>query len=154
MFEIYRIMPGDSLEKISVNLGINVDELRRINGIIGDPILIPGTNLIIPNRSNDTYIKYVVKRGDTIYDIARRNNIDKRILLLINGLNENDYIYPEQEILIPSENVSLYVTEDGDSLNSISENLGITITDMLRMNDTLFLSPDQIVVYRMNNSNL
>jgi len=154
VFEIYRIMPGDSLEKISVNLGINVDELRRINGIIGDPILIPGTNLIIPNRSNDTYIKYVVKRGDTIYDIARRNNIDKRILLLINGLNENDYIYPEQEILIPSENVSLYVTEDGDSLNSISENLGITITDMLRMNDTLFLSPDQIVVYRMNNSNL
>lgn len=154
MFEIYRIMPGDSLEKISVNLGINVDELRRINGIIGDPILIPGTNLIIPNRNNDTYIKYVVKRGDTIYDIARRNNIDKRILLLINGLNENDYIYPEQEILIPSENVSLYVTEDGDSLNSISENLGITITDMLRMNDTLFLSPDQIVVYRMNNSNL
>lgn len=154
MFEIYRIMPGDTLEKISVNLGINVDELRRINGIIGDPILIPGTNLIIPNRNNNTYIKYVVKRGDTIYDIARRNNIDKRILLLINGLNENDYIYPEQEILIPSENVRLYVTEDGDSLNSISENLGITITDMLRMNDTLFLSPDQIVVYRMNNSNL
>ena len=154
MFEIYRIMPGDTLEKISVNLGINLDEIKRINAIVGDPVLIPGTNLIVPNRTNDIYIKYVVKRGDTIYDIARRNSVDKRILLLINGLNEYDYIYPEQEILIPSKNVGLYVTEDGDSLNSISENLGINVTDMLKMNDTLFLSPDQIVVYRMNNSNL
>jgi len=107
MFKIYRIMQGDTLESISRNLGLNLDELKRINGIVGSPILIPGTNLIIPNRENQTYISYTVKKGDTIYDIARRNNIDRSILLLINGMEEDDYIYPDEQILIPNENMVL-----------------------------------------------
>lgn len=148
MFEIYRIIPGDTLESISKNLGLNLDELKRINGIIGDPVLIPGTNLIVPNRGDVTYVNYTVKKGDTIYDIARRNNLDYHILLLINGLEEGDYIYPDEEILIPSENVNLYVTEEGDSLNKISESLEIPTSEIIEKNDTIFLSPNQVIIYK------
>lgn len=151
MFEIYRIMPGDTLESISRNLKVNLDELKRINGIVGSPILIPGTNLIVPNREETTYVKYNVKKGDTLYDIARRNNIDYRILLLINGLDNEDYIYPDEEILIPGPNVDLYITEDGDTLNSISENLNVSLEEILKSNDTIFLSPNQIIVYEKQN---
>lgn len=148
MFKIYRIMPGDTLETISTNLGINLDELKRINGIVGSPVLIPGTSLIVPNREETTYIKYKVNKGDTIYDIARRNNIDYKVLLLINGLEENDFIYPDQEILIPSEDISLYITSEGDSLSDISKNLGIPTEEIIKMNDTVFLSPNQVIVYK------
>ena len=154
MFKIYRIMQGDTLESISRNLGLNLDELKRINGIVGSPVLIPGTNLIIPNRENETYITYTVKKGDTIYDIARRNNIDRRILLLINGMEEDDYIYPDEQILIPNENMGLYLTEEGDTISSISENLSIEPAEMLNMNDTIFLSPNQIIVYKNNRMNM
>ena len=154
MFKIYRIMPGDTLESISVSMGINLDELKRINGIVGNPILIPGTNLIVPNREEDVYMQYMVKQGDTIYGIARNNNIDKKILLLINGMEENDYIYPNEPILIPKENVGLYLTEDGDTISSISENLSISPNMMLEMNDTIFLSPNQIIVYKKNLNNM
>lgn len=154
MFKIYRIMQGDTLESISRNLGLNLDELKRINGIVGSPVLIPGTNLIIPNRENETYISYTVKKGDTIYDIARRNNIDRRILLLINGMEEDDYIYPDEQILIPNENMGLYLTEEGDTISSISENLSIEPIEMLNMNDTIFLSPNQIIVYKNNGMNM
>lgn len=154
MFKIYRIMQGDTLESISRNLGLNLDELKRINGIVGSPVLIPGTNLIIPNRENETYISYTVKKGDTIYDIARRNNIDRRILLLINGMEEDDYIYPDEQILIPNENVGLYLTEEGDTISSVSENLSIEPIEMLNMNDTIFLSPNQIIVYKNNGMNM
>lgn len=154
MFRIYRIMQGDTLESISRNLGINLDELKRINGIVGNPTLIPGTNLIVPNREETTYITYTVKRGDTIYDIARKNNIDRRILLLINGLDEDDYIYPNEQILIPRENMGLYLTEEGDTISSISENLSIQPEEMIAMNDTVFLSPDQVIVYRSNGINM
>ncbi len=151
MFKIYRIMPGDSIESIARNLGINIDELKRINGIVGNPLLIPGTNLIIPDREETTYTNYKVKKGDTIYDIARKNNIDYRILLLINGLEENDYIYADEELLIPNKDISLYITKEGDSLNSISKNLSVSLDDIIKMNDILFLSPDQVVIYKRNN---
>jgi len=154
MFKIYRIMQGDTLESISRNLGINLDELKRINGIIGNPMLIPGTNLIVPNREETTYIRYTVKKGDTIYDIARRNNIDRRLLLLINGMEEDDYIYPNEQILIPREDVGLYLTEQDDTISSISENLSITPEEMLRLNDTIFLSPNQVIVYKSKESNM
>lgn len=153
MFRIYRIMQGDTLESISRNLGINLDELKRINGIVGNPVLIPGTNLIVPNREETTYVTYTVKKGDSIYDIARRNNIDRRILLLINGMDENDYIYPDEQILIPRENIGLYLTEEDDTISSISENLSIQPEEMLRMNDTVFLSPNQVIVYKVNAGN-
>lgn len=151
MFRIYRIMQGDTLESISRQIGVNLDELKRINGIMGNPTLIPGTNLIVPNREEETYITYIVKKGDSIYDIARRNNIDRRILLLINGLDEDDYIYPDEKLLIPKEGIGLYLTEEGDTISGIGENLSINLDDMLKMNDTVFLSPNQVIVYRMNN---
>ena len=153
MFRIYRIMQGDTLESISRNLGINLDELKRINGIVGNPILIPGTNLIVPNREETTYITYTVRKGDTIYDIARRNNIDRRLLLLINGMEEDDYIYPDEQILIPREDVGLYLTEQDDTIGSVSENLSITPEEMLRLNDTIFLSPNQVIVYKASGNN-
>lgn len=154
MFKIYRIMPGDTLESISRQTKTNLDELKRINGIIGNPVLIPGTSLIIPNRENETYITYTIKKGDTIYDIARRNNIDKKLLLLINGMEENDYIYPGEDLLIPNQDVGLYLVETDDTISSISENLGITLEEMIRLNDTIFLSPNQVIVYKTTTNNI
>ena len=154
MFKIYRIMPGDTLESISRQTKTNLEELKRINGIIGNPVLIPGTSLIIPNRENEIYITYTIKKGDTIYDIARRNNIDKKLLLLINGMEEDDYIYPGEDLLIPNQDVGLYLVETDDTINSISENLGITSEEMLRLNDTIFLSPNQVIVYKSNSNNI
>ena len=153
MFRIYRIMQGDTLESISRNLGLNLDELKRINGIVGNPILIPGTNLIVPNREETTYVTYTVKKGDTIYDIARRNNIDRKLLLLINGMDEDDYIYPDEQILIPIEDVGLYLTEEDDTISSVSENLSMTPEEMIKLNDTIFLSPDQVIVYKVIGNN-
>ena len=59
---------------------------------------------------------YVIKKGDTLYDIARRYNINPDLLASLNGLNNDDYIYPEQTILIPKSNYSYYITKKGDTL--------------------------------------
>lgn len=147
MFKIYQINEGDTIESISRKLGINLDELKRINGIIGNPSLIPGTNLIVPNRET-TYLNYIVKKGDTIYNLAQKNNIDYHLLLLINGLEENDYIYADEQLLIPSENIKLYITKEGDSLNNISQNLKVSKEEIMKLNDTIFLSPNQVIVYK------
>ena len=66
---------------------------------------------------------------------------------MINGLNENDYIYPGQEILVPNEGVSIYVTEN-DTLRDVASKLGLSEEEIVKQNETLYLLPEQIIIYK------
>ena len=80
------------------------------------------------------------------------NNVSKDVILTLNGLNEYDYIYPNEQILIPMEGVEIYVTRDNDTLNNILNTIGITANELVKQNDKLFLLPDQLVVYKKEKS--
>ena len=94
------------------------------------------------------YFSYVVRNGDTMYDIARRYGQDVNLLYEINGIKEGDYIYSNQEILIPKSDTSVYVTRDNDTLNSISDNIGVSVSDIISDNPNLLLFPEQVIVYK------
>ncbi len=59
-----------------------------------------------------------------------------------------DYIYPEQEILIPKSGYSYYITKEGDTLNTVCSMFKINIMDLLKDNHTIYLSEGQILVHR------
>lgn len=100
------------------------------------------------NNSSDSYFDYyIVKKGDNLYEIARKNNIDVNDLLLINGLEKDDYIYPDQKILIPKSNYKIIITKDNDTIDSISKRLNIPASDLIKQNN-LYLVPEQLIVYR------
>ena len=103
---------------------------------------------MIPNVENDLYTRYVVKRGDNLYSIAQDNGTTVQTLVAINGLEENAFIYPNQEILIPRRDVGIYVTVEDDTLNGISEKSGGSVEDILRENQKLYLLPEQIIIYK------
>lgn len=44
-YTIYKVKPGDSLWKISVNHGMTLDELRKLNGISSRSVIKPGMKL-------------------------------------------------------------------------------------------------------------
>lgn len=46
---------------------------------------------------------HVVREGDTLYSIAKDNNVALDRFLKANGLNENSTIYPGQELKIPRD---------------------------------------------------
>src|SRR5574344_393619 len=98
MYEIYVTMYGDNLSSIADKFSISVDELERINGKIDT--IAPGMQIVVPKSNRIPFNTYIVKQGDTIYDIARESNLNPKYLLMINGLNENDFIYPNQELII------------------------------------------------------
>ena len=62
--------------------------------------------------NNDFFDKYIVKKGDNLYQIAMKNNINYKLLAQLNGLNTNDYIYPNQTILVPNKGTKLYFVKD------------------------------------------
>ena len=82
-----------------------------------------------------------------MYSIAKDNGVDYKMLLELNGLDENDYIYPEQEIIIPKENTKLYKVQEGDSINSIEEKTGVNINKIKTPNGKIYLEKDQIIMY-------
>ncbi len=147
MYRVYQINNGDTLESIASNLNTTIDALKQLNGIKDGMILMPGSFIIIPSN-DDRFIKYIVKPGDTIYGIAKNNNVDPNLLLKLNGLNEYDYIYPNQEILIPSSNYKFYMTKNGDTIKSIMDNLNIDHDNLLNNNEDIFLVEDQLLIYK------
>lgn len=146
MYKIYQVQSGESLESIAAKVKTTVEELKKLNGIMNDIMLMPGTFLIVP-MIDGRFQNYVVEQGDTIYSISKRYGVDPNMVLKLNGLKENDFIYPNQEIIIPSSNYNFYITNEGDTIASVLEKTNITIEDLLNNNSNILLEEDQMIIY-------
>lgn len=147
MYEVYTVKFGDTLKGISSIYNTSIEELIKLNSIIDLNDLKEGVQIMIPNNNSNPYRYYTVKKGDTLQAIASKYNIDYNLLLKLNGLENNDYVYPNQTIVLPKEGVSLYLTKDNDTLNSVASDLGMSIMELAENNDNLYLRENQIIVF-------
>lgn len=147
MYTIYTVRYGDTLEMIANIFNTTTENLKSLNARGIDNISM-GEQLVVPSIQGEILKTYVVITGDTLYDIARRNNIDVNTILLLNGLNKNDYLYPGQEIVLPANTGNLYVTREGDTLDMILEENNIMIEDLLKRNKNIYLLPDQMIILK------
>ena len=147
MYKIYQVEMGETLDTIANKLNTSVDNLKKINGIIGDVSLLPGSFLIVP-YVDDRYITYIVKPGDTISSISLKYNVDPSLIIDINGLADEEFIYPNQEILIPNNNYNYYITKKGDTIFTVAQALNKNIDELLSTNDMLYLSEGQMIIYK------
>ena len=150
MYTVYQVQSGDTLANIASKFGISLESLSGLNGIMVGSVLTPGEYIIVPRGQieNPYFMEYVVKNGDTIYAIARANNITPKQLLRLNGLNETDMIYPNQTIMIPRSGVSFYITQTDDTLNKVTNELNVSASELARQNGTIYLTNDQLLVYK------
>ena len=85
-----------------------------------------------------------------MYEIGRKYNINPELLASMNGLEINDYIYPNQEILIPKSGYSYYITKEGDTLETVSNTFKISQDKLLENNPVIYLLEGQILVKKNN----
>ena len=145
MYEIYNVKPNDTLESIASEFGTTVGTLKQINGLIDDKVNY-NTMIVVPVKRKQPYKYYTVQKGDTISDIAMKNNVDINLLLMLNGLDDGDYIYPNQTIILPKEGYSLYVTKQDDTLRAVVNRMGVTVQELIDNNENIYLFPEQIIV--------
>lgn len=95
--------------------------------------------------------EYVVKKGDSLYKIAKQYNVSVDDLIKVNGLN-SAMIYPEQVLIIPlKSNGGLYFVEyvikKDDTLDSIKDKYNVTVSLLSEYNDLgkLLLVNDQVI---------
>ena len=153
MYRIYQVEYGDTIDIIANKTGTTTNNIKNINGINDDSELVVGSLIIVPREEKQLFGKYIVKKGDSIYSIARTYDVDVSSLLLLNGLNKDDYIYPNQEIIIPEKDVVVYVTREGDTIDGIITNLGIDANTFNKENERIFVLGDQLVIHKKEGNN-
>lgn len=146
MFDKYRVKCNESLDMIAKRFGTTSEILRSINNIYFDSDIREGTELIIPKNKEQYFSTYTIEAGDSLYKIAQKYNINPTLLANLNGLNMEDYIYPNQQIMIPKSGYSYYITAEGDTLDTAADMFNISKESLLNQNDTIYLLKDQILV--------
>lgn len=160
----YIVKRGDTLWGISNQYGVSVTELARINNVTANTLKV-GQELIIPlkdgtNPSN--MFIYTVKKGDSLYSIAKKYNTTVNKIIDINNLN-NVNLSIGQELRIPENytegdlvlpNFINYTVKKGDNLYSIARNYNITVNDIIKDNNlsSNLLSIGQNLKIRVNES--
>lgn len=146
MYEYYIIEEGDTLDSIANKLMISKDVIKELNG--NDINFVPGNILVVPKTVSKYFDYYKVAKGDTLYKIANDNKIDANLLAILNGININDYIYPNQTLLIPKAGSSLYITAVGDTLSEVANGFNVSTNELISQNEKIYLQPEQLIVYK------
>lgn len=146
MFESYRIKAGEDLASVAKKFNTSVKVLQDINNLYFLDNLREDTEIIVPTESKDYFNYYVVEAGDSLYAIARKYNINPELLASMNGLNMDDYIYPNQQLLIPKNGYSYYITAEGDTLDEVIKTFNSNEKKILDENKTIYLMAGQLLV--------
>lgn len=96
---------GDTLSAIANLFNTTVREIVRVNNISNPNRIYPGNRLYLRVPASTPIAaceSYTVKRGDTIYGISSRLEIDQRDLISINQLSNPNLIYPGQILKLPT----------------------------------------------------
>ena len=116
---VYVVEPGDTLYSLSKRFGIPVLEIKRLNNLSSDFLSVGQKLYLVPNASTgDTYI---VKAGDTLYNIAKQYGLSVDELKRINGLTSN-ILSIGQVLLVgtdspgTSTNTETYTVKAGDKV--------------------------------------
>ena len=176
---MYTVKSGDSLYSIARKYNTTVSALKDLNNLttnnltIGQILRIPEMytkeeEMVLPN-----YINYTVKKGDTIYSIARNNNISVDTLVSDNSLSNNNLTIgqvlkirtPKEDVVeecfgpnyTPPQdtNTITYIVKRGDSLYSIANKYNTSVSTIKSLNNltTNNLSIGQTLKLPSNTNN-
>ena len=104
------------------------------------------------NNNNENNI-YIVKKGDTLSEIALNFNTTTDILKELNNLT-TDTIFINQELILPNISTAKYTVKQGDTLYSIAKQFNTTVEELkksnnltdniLRINQELLIPSDDV----------
>lgn len=95
----YKVKRGDTLSQIALEYNTTVSSLVNLNNIKNPNLIYAGETIkIIPNNSSSNY--YTVKRGNTLWGIARMYNTSVANIVRMNGIRNPNLIYPGQTLKV------------------------------------------------------
>ncbi len=151
----YVVQKGDNLWDISRSFRTSPEELRKLNYLgnssriyVGQVLRLPGSSSArkqTPRKDYDhepatTTHSYVVKKGDTVWEIAQAYGTTTATIRRLNGLNRSSRIYVGQKLRVPGTEPSpddylVYIVRRGDTLSEIARAFRTSVRSIMRLNN-------------------
>lgn len=94
----YTVDEGNTLWGIANFFGTTTEELIRLNDLQNPELISPGLVLKIPVNTPRAPKYYAVRPGDTLFEIAKRYNLEVKDILSMNPVGNPNLIFPGQII--------------------------------------------------------
>ncbi len=111
-------------------------------------------NESITEEKNEIKKIHIVKSGDTISSISKFYSINKDLIIKLNNLKDENYIFVGQNLIIskPAENLTkkldlinnYHIVQTGENLTEISNQYNLKVIDLIEINN--LNNPDSIKV--------
>lgn len=157
----HELKSGENLALLARRYNIRVDDIITLNRISDPRRLQIGQNLILPLHHDytstpvaeleDDYMRtyrrsYTVRKGDSLWNIARKNDVTEKQLRVWNRLGWSDLIQPGQKLLVsapPSRSKQnytparqiVYKVRKGDTLWDIGRQYSVDTGDIRQWNN-------------------
>ncbi|MGM9926443.1 MAG: GH25 family lysozyme [Bacillus sp. (in: firmicutes)] len=137
----YRVQAGDTLSEIAQRFDTTVAAIMAENNIQNPNLIYVNQilTIIVPKESqnNGTTIEYIVKRGDTLSEIAQRYNTTVAVIVAENDIQNPNLIYVNEVLRIPvgESSVFVYVVKAGDTLSELAQRYNTTVGKLVQLND-------------------
>ena len=109
-FCTFQLRSGDSLARLARKIGTKEETLLAMNNLDANDRLGAGDSIYLPVRarelstllahSDDEDIYYAVKKGDTLFSIAKKNGLSVAELRELNDLGKNVALRPGQKLRV------------------------------------------------------
>ena len=106
----FRMREGDTLEKLARKLGAKPETLLAMNNLTETSSVRPGQSIYLPVRarelgtllahSEDETVFYAVRKGDTLYSIAKKNDLSVPELRELNDLGSDAALRVGQKLRV------------------------------------------------------
>ena len=160
----HHVRKGDTLGGIADKYGVSIAAIKTSNKIRGT-LIRPGqdllitaaptgmgaatsTTLIAAREPRNTSDKHIVRRGDTLWSIARSHGVTMESIASSNGLSSDDTLAVGQVLQIRGTTTlaatdggavetrsTTYVVRRGDTLSRIANKFRVRLSDLLGWND-------------------
>ncbi|HEU5137325.1 MAG TPA: LysM peptidoglycan-binding domain-containing protein [Steroidobacteraceae bacterium] len=165
---LHTVKSGESVATIAKKYKTQAIVVRDMNGLDANSPLVVGSELRVPTavvnlpakvmlaaarvdghggRSGRRPAVHVVRSGDSLWRIAKRNRMDVATLARLNGMGPGDTLRAGQKLVLNTRATSgsrtassgnsravSYKVRSGDTLSRIAKVFGVTVSDLVNWN--------------------
>lgn len=148
----------------------NMGRIQGINGYVDrdkftSNIFLDNNNEINNNNNNTSKPNeqiYIVRRGDTLSELAIRFNTTVQTIVNINGIKNPNLIYPGEQIKIKRQedienttSSTIYTVKRGDTLSQLAKRFNVSVEEIAQLNEirniNLIFVGERLKINMINN---